>query len=207
MPATAEGQSRALSVAWWAAAGTTLAMLPFESRFILTHVAGVAITPLHLAFAAMIGVWIATLIVERRLPAVPMSLVVALAIGVVAATASAFLAAGFNEDAFRFAAITAGGWLLFVVLVDMVRSERDAAWMSAVLVATCTASAVLGIVLLALPADVTVSLLGQDHTVAGARRLQATFGYPNTAAVGVRGGGIRRHRPDRRVPRRACHAS
>ena len=45
------------------------------------------------------------------------------------------------------------------------------------------AAAVLGIVLLAMPAEVTVSLLGQDHTVAGARRLQATFGYPNTAAV------------------------
>ncbi|HYI21520.1 MAG TPA: O-antigen ligase family protein [Candidatus Limnocylindrales bacterium] len=183
MPASAEGQSRALRVAWWAAAGLTLGLLPFESRFLLTHVAGVAITPLHLAFAAMIGVWLATLVVERRLPAIPTSLVVALAFGVVVAFLSALLATNFNDEAFRFAAITSGGWLLFVVLVDMVRAERDATFLSSVLVATCTGAAVLGIVLLALPAEVTVNLLGQDHTVAGARRLQATFGYPNTAAV------------------------
>ncbi len=174
---------RGLSVAWWAVAGVTLALLPFESRFVVADGAGAAITPLHLALLAMLGVWVATLIAERRAPSVPVAVVAALAIGLAAMIVSALLATGFNDDAFRFATITAGGWLLFVAFVDMVRSERDATWMSSVIVATCAGAAVLGIVLLALPVEATLNLLGQDHTVAGARRLQATFGYPNTAAV------------------------
>jgi len=183
MPTTAERQSHALSVAWWAAVGVTLAVLPFESRIHLTEIGGVAVTPLHLGLLAVIALWIALLLVERRLPALPASVAVALSIGLAGLVISAVLADGFNEESLRFVALTAGGGLLFIALVDMVRTERSATWTSAVLVAACAGSAVLGAVLLALPVDVTVNLLGQDHSVAGARRLQATFGYPNTAAV------------------------
>ncbi len=153
-----------------------------------------SISPLHLAFAAMIGVGLAALIVDRRLPSVPMSSGRGAVIGVIAASASAFLAAGFNEDAFRFAAITAGGGCC---------SSRSSTWsapsetrqaLSAVLVATCSGSAAFGILLLALPPRIDGHLLGQDYTVAGARRLQASLGYPNDGGDGVRGGRVRRPR-------------
>jgi O-antigen ligase len=86
--------------------------------------------------------------------------------------------------ALKFVVRGGAGALLFVAVIDTVRSKRSAATLAGAIVVGGAVSAALGLIVFALgPLGPLGDLVRQQHIVGGVLRLQGTFDYPNTAAV------------------------
>ncbi|MFN8621976.1 MAG: O-antigen ligase family protein [Chloroflexota bacterium] len=182
----ADGLERVL---WWGVrAGllATLLLAPFEG-LLLTVVrfpdARFRITDVELAGALTFLAWVALLVVERRRPAIPRRILVALAAlgGVVAASA---LAAGDNRDlASQVTSRVVLGWMLLLVTVDTVRRPRMALVVLAAVAAIGSISALVGWI--AASRDSMDGLFGAGRlfTVGGVARMSGTWDYPTVAAM------------------------
>lgn len=173
-----------LRAATMTALGVTLASLPFESLFFTAGVAGLAVTDLEAVSGIVVALWIATLARERRRPDLPRGIAAGLvALAGISAVSALLAAPDVSSTALRFAARSAGFWLLFGVAADLVRSEGAAARLVAWALTGATISALVGWLAFARGTAEGLVGFGRDFTIGGTLRIAGTFDYPNTAAM------------------------
>jgi hypothetical protein len=177
-------------LAFGAAMGATLALLPFE-RYVGSAVIGpLTVTGLEVAWGLAVLAWLAVLTTERRPPALPWPVAAALILLFVAGLISAALAGPQAGEALKFLARSCLGWLLFAATADLVRTERDARRLVAYVLAGTTLAAIVGLVALWLGPGDQLGLIGREFAVGGVRRLQGPFDYPNTGAMAWEASGL-----------------
>ncbi len=178
MPRTQTLTGRA---AWWLALGT-LVLLPYESWLPVLPVGRFTITALEAVWMAAVATWLVSLAVARRRPHFSRGLVLGFVLLLAVGLASALLADGFNSDALVFVGRSAAGWLLCLAVIDQVRDGASLHAALAAIVFGAAVSALVGLVLIAIPS--AADALGvKQFFAAGAPRLDGTFDYPNTAAM------------------------
>lgn len=177
-------------LAFGAAMGATLALLPFEHYLASAAVGPLTVTGLEVAWALAILAWLAVLAIERRPPALPWPVAAALIVLFVGGLISAALAGPQSPDALKFLARSCLGWLLFAATADLVRTERNAHLFVACIFASATLAAVIGLIAPLLGQGDQLGLVGREFSVGGVRRLQGPFDYPNTAAMAWEASGL-----------------
>lgn len=160
----------------------TLVLLPYEYWLPQLPAGRLTVTALEGVWALALLVWLGSLIVERRMPRVPLAIVAGIGVLFVAGLASAALADGYNLDAAVFVGRSATGWLLFMATADLAIEQSDVRAPLRAIVIGATISAVIGLVLFAIP-DLRQALHVHEFSAAGAPRLAGTYDYPNTAAM------------------------
>jgi hypothetical protein len=161
----------------------TLLLIPFENLFTRIWVAGRRLTDLELVAFATIALWVALLVVERRRPAVPRSVIVAL-IGLVAIwLVSTAVAADGSASVYWFVLRSAIAAVLLVVAADQVRTQASATRLLGWLFATMALSAGLGVASWIAGNATGLPGAGRLFDVGGIARTAGTFVHPNEAAV------------------------
>ncbi len=161
----------------------TLVVLPFEFVLPDDHVlAGYTLTSLEVVGLVALGAWLASLALDRRLPALATPIAVALAGLLAVVFASALLAPGLSDQALDAAVHLAAGGVLFVAVADIAARNGRPTWLATAVVLGATASALVGIASFAFPSINGPLGLGDFSTI-GARRLAGTLDYPNAAAM------------------------
>jgi hypothetical protein len=174
--------------------GATLALLPFERYTGAVVVGPLTVTGLEVVWAAAIVAWLALLAAERRPPALPGPVAVALIVLFAGGLVSAVLAGPQSQDALKFLARSCMGWLLFAAAADLLRTEwdvqRNAHRLIACILGGAVGAALFGLVGPLLFQGEQLGTVGREFVVGGVRRLQGPFDYPNTAAMAFEASGL-----------------
>jgi len=160
----------------------TLALLPFESWLPQIPAGHLTVTTLEAVWGLAILFWFASLVLERRMPRVPLAVLGALTALLLVNLASAALADGDKSDALVFVGRSTAGWLLFLAVADSVRDLGGLRAAIRTIVFAAAVSAVLGLLLL-IVSNLSPHLGLRTFYAAGAVRLTGTFDYPNIAAM------------------------
>jgi hypothetical protein len=161
----------------------TLLLLPFENLFTRIFVAGRRLTDLELVALATTVVWVALLVVERRRPAVPRSVHVAVLVLVGVWVVSTTVAAEGNPSVYWFVLRSSIAASLLLVAADQVRRPVTATRLLGWLLATMALSAGLGVASWIAGNATGLPGAGRLFDVGGIARTAGTFVHPNEAAM------------------------
>jgi O-Antigen ligase len=171
-----------LELAALMALALALALVPFESRFLVIPVDGLVFTELELAMTAALVTWALLLLLERRLPRVPRPVAIALVAMVAISVVSAVTAPTLAQESVRFTFRSLAFWAVFVVAVDLVRTDGIGASLVGATVVGAGLSGAIAWLDVSGAADAVLGP-GRLFAVAGVTRAVGTFDYPNTAAM------------------------
>lgn len=161
-------------------------ILPFELRTPWLNVGSAfVLTNVELVMALVLALWLATLVVERRLPRSGMSGAWAVVVLAGAMLLSALAAPSHRGEALKFTLRSVTGMAVFFAALDLVRTSRQRRAVIAALLAGVTVSAALGLLEAWAPGMANgLSIFKTSPTRIGALlRVSGTFEYTNIAAM------------------------
>jgi len=164
----------------------TLALLPFEGLLLRRFDAPswrFTITDVEAAAAATFLAWLVLLVTQRRLPAIPRSVAIALGLLALLTALSAAAAGVHGPLGAQVATRAALAWGLFLVATDLVCRGRTAAILVAVVLTAATVSAVVGWIAVWNGSADGLFGAGRLFTVGGVPRMSGTWDYPTIAAM------------------------
>jgi hypothetical protein len=162
---------------------TTLVLIPFENLFARVWITGRRLTDLELVALGTALAWIALLLIERRRPAIPATVLVAALALVGVWVASATVAADGAPSVYWFVLRSAIAASLLLVAADQVRSAHSGTRLLGWLLASMSLSAGLGVAAWLVGDASGLPGAGRLFDAGGIDRTPGTFVYPNQAAV------------------------
>ncbi len=163
--------------------------LPFELERAWISAGPLVLTNVELLQGAVLALagltWLREPAAQQALRRTPRSWLILLFLFLAALLLSAVLAPAFRANALKATLRTAGGMLLALAAVSLVRSPREVRWVAAALAAGGLAAAALGLAEVTAARELTwLALLRPAPTVAGPfLRLSGPFDYANQAAM------------------------